>query len=130
MTFNIHNQQAGVINNVGRDQHISGGQRGQVSVGQARDAVQDLRDGLAATALAQAPAAEAGALVDELEADLAEPEPDRFRVAGALERLTRLLTATGSLVTAGAVLVGPLQTLATWLGTLGQPVLGLLPMLA
>jgi hypothetical protein len=130
MTFHINSQQAGVINNVGRDQHITGGQQGQISVGQARDAVQDLRDGLAATHLEQAPATEAGALVDRLEADLAEPEPDRSRVAGTLERLTRLLTATGSLVAAGAVLVGPLQTLATWLGTLGQPVLGLLPMLA
>lgn len=130
MTFNINSQQAGVINNVGRDQHISGGQQGQLSVAQARDAVQELRHGLTATALEQASATEAGALVDELEADLAAPEPDRSRVAGTLERLTRLLTATGSLVTAGAVLVGPLQAIATWLGTLGEPVLGLLPMLA
>ena len=56
-------------------------------------------------------------------------EPDRARIAPRLERLTRILLAAGSLASAGSALVGPLGTLAHWLGALGAPILGLLPAL-
>ncbi len=130
MTFNIGNQQAGIINNVGRDQRISGGQQVLVSDDQAREAVRRLRDGIATTPLPEQAAVETVELVDDLDDDLAVAEPNRSSVAATLERLTRVLASAGSLATAGAVLLGPIQTLAAWLGTMGEPVLGLIGALA
>ena len=127
MTFNIHNQTAGVLNNVAGDQHISGGQQGTV-VGThvARLAVAELREALATVSLPADTTAEARAHVEEIDVAMKEPEPDRSRVAGLLRRLTQLLSSVGSLAVAGTALIGPLQTLATWLGELGQPILRLL----
>jgi hypothetical protein len=131
MTFNIGSQTGGVINNVGGDQRIVGGQQGNVVTPEvARQAVRDLRDGLAAVRLDETTAAEASARVEEIEADIQTQTPDRSRIARSLERLTRLLVAAGSLTSASVAIVGPLQTLAGWLGTLGEPVLRLLPILA
>lgn len=131
MTFNIGNQSAGNINNVGRDQHITGGQQGvMVTPEAARQAVVDLRAGLRLAPLEQQTSAAAEAEVREIEAEVQKPEPDRSRAASSLERLTRLLLSAGSLASAGAALVQPLQTLAGWLGSLGAPILHLLPLLA
>lgn len=131
MTFNIGNQSAGNINNVGRDQHITGGQQGvMVTPEAARQAVVDLRAGLRLAPLEQQTSAAAEAEVREIEAEAQKPEPDRSRAASSLERLTRLLLSAGSLASAGAALVQPLQTLAGWLGSLGAPILHLLPLLA
>ena len=131
MTFNIGNQSAGNINNVGRDQHITGGQQGvMVTPEAARQAVIDLRAGLRLAPLEQQTSAAAEAEVREIEAEVQKPEPDRSRAASSLERLTRLLLSAGSLASAGAALVQPLQTLAGWLGSLGAPILHLLPLLA
>jgi hypothetical protein len=131
MTFNIGNQSAGNINNVGRDQHITGGQLGvMVTPEAARQAVVDLRAGLRLAPLEQQTSAAAEAEVREIEAEIQKPEPDRSRAASSLERLTRLLLSAGSLASAGAALVQPLQTLAGWLGSLGAPILHLLPLLA
>ncbi len=130
MTFNIGNQNAGNINNVAGDQHITGGQHGiLVTPEAARQAVIDLRAGLEVTPLDHATAASAEAEVTEIEAGVRQPQPVPSRVAPALERLTRLLLAAGSLATAGSALVQPLHTLATWLGALGKPILHLLPVL-
>lgn len=131
MTFNIENQTAGNINNVGGDQRITGGQQGIVVTSEAvRQAVRDLREALATTPLDEATAAEVRDQVEAIAAEVQTPQPDRPRAASSLERLTRLLVATGSLATAGAALVSPLQTLASWLGTLGEPILRLLPQFA
>lgn len=131
MTFNIGSQTGGNINNVIGDQHITGGQQATVVTSDAvRQAVRDLRQGLTTTPLSAATAAEVSAEVEKIETEVQAPQPDRPRAAFSLERLTRLLVATGSLATAGATLVGPLQTLASWLGTLGEPILRLLPAFA
>jgi hypothetical protein len=130
MTFNIGSQTGGVINNVQGDQRIAGGQQGiLVSAADASQAVGDLREALAAAALDETTAAKAHAQVTELEAAMRTTRPDRSRFARALERLTRLLAAAGSLYTACAALIGPLQTLASWLGAVGEPILRLLPVL-
>jgi hypothetical protein len=127
MTFHIGNQTGGVINNVAGDQRVSGGQHGTVvSTEAALRAVQQLRNGLGPAKLDASTAAEARERVDEIDSRIREAQPDRPRIAAALERLTRLLVAAGSLAAAGAGLLGPLQTLAGWLGTLGEPVLRLL----
>jgi hypothetical protein len=121
MTFNIGNQNAGVINNVAGDQRIEGGQHGMlVSTGEARRAVRDLRAGLASARLDRATAAAARTQLEAIEGAMRAPEPDKPRVAQALRRFTQLIVATGSLV---AALVNPVQTLAGWLGALGAPIL-------
>jgi hypothetical protein len=131
MTFNVGNQSGGVINNVAGDQRITGDQRGIVVAPEAsRQAVRDLIAALDALSLDEATAREARRQVDEIDTELAASEPDRTRVANCLERLTSVLTSAGSLATAGAALVGPLKTLAIWLGELGGPVLRMLPLLA
>jgi hypothetical protein len=130
MTFNIGSQSGGVINNVAGDQHITGGQHGTlVSTEDARRAVGDLRRAVTAAGLGEATAAGAHAEVTEMDDVLRSERPDRPRFAGALERLTRLLAAAGSLASGGAALLGPLHALAGWLGALGAPILGLLPAL-
>ena len=131
MTFNIGNQNAANINNVGRDQHITGGQTGiVVTPEQAREALTNVWTGVRSTRLDPATSAAAETELRDIESDLRQPQPDRTRVAPRLERLTRILLAAGSLASAGSALVAPLATLAHWLGTLGAPILNLLPILA
>ncbi len=131
MTFNIGSQSGGVINNVAGDQHITGQQYGTlVTAEDARRALGDVRHAVTAAGLDQATAAAAHTEVAEMDETLRTERPDKSRFARALERLTRLLSAAGSLVTSGAALLGPLHALAGWLGALGGPVLALLPALA
>lgn len=135
MTFNIGSQSGGVINNVAGDQHITGQQHGTlVSTEDARRALGELSHAVTAAGLGADTAAGAHAHVAEMDAALRDApqgnEPDKPRFARALERLTRLLAAAGSLATSGAALLGPLHALAGWLGTLGGPILALLPALA
>ena len=131
MTFNIGSQSGGVINNVAGDQHITGQQYGTlVTAEDARRALGDVRHAVTAAGLDQATAAAAHTQVAEMDETLRAERPDKSRFARALERLTRLLSAAGSLVTSGAALLGPLHALAGWLGALGGPVLALLPALA
>jgi hypothetical protein len=131
MTFNIGSQSGGVINNVAGDQHITGQQYGTlVTTEDARRALGDLRGAVTTAGLGRDAAAGAHAHVAEMDAALQAGQPDKPRFAGALERLTRLLAAAGSLATSGAALLGPLHALAGWLGALGGPILALLPALA
>jgi Spy/CpxP family protein refolding chaperone len=130
MTFNIGTQNAAVINNVAGDQRIEGGQQGTVvTTEQARRAVRDLRDGLAATRLDETTARQARTELAAAHAAVHAPEPDRSRVAQALRRFTQLLSAAGSLANAGTTLIGPLRALAGWLGALGAPILHALAMM-
>ena len=127
MSPQIQNQHGAIINNVDGDQVIYGDQHGTVVTSEdARRAVRDLRDALASTALDDATAAQARAQVAEIDAAVHAPEPDKRRAAGPLKRLVQLLANAGSLATAGAALIGPLQTLAGWLGAHGAAILGLL----
>jgi hypothetical protein len=127
MTFHIGSQHANQINNVAGDMHLSGGQHGYVGDPEVgRQISRHLRRSVERAGLDGRSAVAARAEVDEIDAGLAAGRPDRSRIAGALERLTRLLSATGALAAAGAALVEPLQALAGWLGELGAPVLQLL----
>jgi len=128
MTFNIGSQTAGVVNNVAGDQHVSGGQHGTaVSTDTARRAVDALRAALAAARLDEHTAVAAQTHVSQIDEAMRAPEPDRHRVAAALDRLTAVLRSAGSLATAGAALVRPIHTLASWLGALGEPILRMFP---
>lgn len=127
MSIRIKNQHGVIVNNVDGDQVIYGGQHGMVVTSEdARRAVRDLRDALASAALGSATAAQVRVHVAEIDAAVHAPEPDKRRAAGPLKRLVELLADAGSLATAGAALIGPLQTLAGWLGAHGAAILGLL----
>ena len=133
MNLHIGQQTAGVINNAGGNQWIYGQQGTAVTDQGARQAVHELRGALAGLdpqgpeVPGQSAAAQARAQVTEIDASMRTPQPDKSRVARMLERLTRLLLAAGSLTSASAAVIGPLQTLAGWLGDLGAPILRLLP---
>ena len=127
MEIHVRNQTAGVINYVEGGQVIYDGLHGSVVTDdEARRAVGQLREALASVSLAGPRAAQAQAQVAELDATVRAPRPDKGRAAGILRRLTELLSSAGSLTTAGAALVGPLQTLAGWLGAHGAAILGML----
>ena len=126
MSIHIKNQHGAVINNVGGDQMVYGDQRGTVVTSEdARRAVNQLRGALASAGLDDATATEANARLAEINAAAHGPEEDKPRAASSLKRLVKLLADAGSLATAGAALVGPLQTLASWLGAHGAAILGL-----
>ena len=123
----INNQTAGVaINNEGTIT-INGDVQGTVVTDEiAWQAVRQLQSALPSARIDRATKAATLAQVAEIDAAMRAPRPDKPRIADALKRLTRLLTAAGSLTTAGAALIGPLHALASWLGALGDPILGLL----
>jgi SpoU rRNA methylase family enzyme len=124
MSFHIGTQNAGVVNNVGRDQHIIGAQQGTLVVTpEVREALDALRSAVASADLDGRQGREATRQLDEIEVVVGSATPEPERVAGPLEKLTRLLVAAGPIAAA----VGPLQTLAGWLGQLGAGVLRLLP---
>ncbi len=129
MEIHVKNQTAGVITYVDGNQVIYGGLHGIVVTDEdACRAVHELREALASVALDRTGAAEARAQVAEIDAAVRTPQPDKRRAAGPLKRLTELLARAGSLTTASAALIGPLQILATWLGAHGTAILSLLPL--
>lgn len=129
MTFNINSQTGGVINNVAGNQRIDGGQEGSVvGLEAARDAARCLRSAIAAAPLPTEIAASAGTRVAEIDAELRKSTPDRRAVADHLHRLTGVLAGAGSLAAAATSIVGPIQTLVTWLGALGTPIARLVPL--
>src|SRR5215472_7210330 len=71
MTFNIGGQNAGIINNVAGDQHITGQQYGTlVTTDDARRALGDLRGAVTTAGLGRDTAADAHAHVAEMDAAL------------------------------------------------------------
>lgn len=114
-------EQHGTIYNVVGDVHI-----GATPV-PAREIAGRLREGLRHPAVGRPTASEAREYVDAIDDAMREDAPDRHRIARSLERLTRLLSTTGTLVAAGAALVDPMTGLAVWLGALGKAVLAELP---
>jgi hypothetical protein len=127
MEIHVNNQTAGVITYVDGNQVVYGGVHGSVVTDEdARRAVGELREALTSVPLNGSRAAEAWAQVAELDGAVRAPRPDKGRAADILRRLTELLANAGSLTTAGAALMGPLQTLASWLGAHGAAILGML----
>ena len=128
MNIHIEHQTAGIVNIAEGDMTLYGGQHGTVMADEnARRAARELRTALPAAALDRSAERTARVQVAEIDAALHAPQPDKPRIARLLQQLTRLLAAAGSLTTAGAAVIGPLHTLASWLGALGVPILRLLP---
>lgn len=122
MTFNIRNQNAGVINNVEGDQLIYGGQTGTlVTLAEARSAARLLQEGVRSAGLPGRSAAAAREHAAAVAEQLAKDAPDRPTVAERLAHLLGVLKSAAPLVTSAAALGPPLHTLLTWLGALGEP---------
>jgi hypothetical protein len=129
MEIHVKNQTAGVITYVDGSQVIHGGLHGTVVTDEdAYRAVRELQEALTSVPLDRTRAAQARSQVAEIDASLRTPRPDKRRAADTLKRLTELLAGAGSLTTASTALIGPLQTLATWLGAHGTAILSLLPL--
>jgi hypothetical protein len=123
MGFNINNQTGGVINNVEGNQYIRGDQRSQMlQSGDVCEAVQELERGVASIGLPDAEAAAISGHVKNIGEEVSRPHPDPERVADPLRKITEIASAAGAV----ASLAGPIQTLVTWLGPLGQPIMKLL----
>lgn len=130
MVFNIGSQSGGVVNNVAGDQHVSGTQTGvSISVTDARAAAEALRQALDRMDLSALPGQHRGEIVaeaDRLAVELDAEDPPKVSVADRLTRLTSLLRDAGAFAGAAASLVGPLTTIAAWLGPLGASALSML----
>lgn len=90
---------------------------------QALHAARRLRAVLTALELREEVRSNAGRALDEIEAELQMPEPDRGVVAARLERFTELLGGTGAIDPADASLIRPIRAIATWLGPIGAALL-------
>jgi hypothetical protein len=90
---------------------------------QALNAVRTLRRSVAGLELPGEVRSEAGRALDEIEDELRFPEPDRGVVTARLERFTEALTSAGAVASAGASLIRPIRTIATWLGPIGAALL-------
>ncbi|EMY35859.1 hypothetical protein D477_002206 [Arthrobacter crystallopoietes BAB-32] len=123
MGFNIQNQSGGVINNVEGDQHIHGSQQGNVhSLIEVREAVQQLQDAVTGSGLNSADSKSVNDCLRDIDAEVKRPAPDKATVATRLKKITEIAKAAGTL----AGLVGPIQIMVAWLGTLGKPIAKLL----
>jgi hypothetical protein len=126
-TFNIRDQEATTINNVGGDMVVEGG---FVSAGSL---VVELRGELSQLATEvgrlELPADERQAVQQELagaEAAASAEAPDAGGIAGRLEKATTVLRDAGALVGGGTAVVESLQRLGTLLGPAGHTLLALL----
>ena len=127
MSFNIGNQTGGVINNVAGNQYISGDQRGTAaSAAVLREALEQLRAAVGNAGLDDKTSTAATAQLDEIDSTLTEQEPDRPKAGKALDKLAALLVSAGAVATAGQALAGPIQTIASWVGSWGPAVAQLL----
>ncbi|MDQ0824575.1 hypothetical protein QFZ60_000748 [Arthrobacter sp. B2I5] len=123
MGFNINHQTGGVVNNVEGNQYIHGDQRsGMVNTGSIRDVIRELERGVASLELSSSQLAAISGHIKELNQEVSHTHPEPERVAGALKKITEIAGAAGAL----AGLAGPIQSLITWLGPLGQPIARLL----
>src|SRR5262245_37803513 len=126
VTFNI-NTATGHNEFVGRDKIVYGGQNTVIgSPEEVRAALAELRALVPQAGLPPEVAAEAGALLDDADAELSQPEPKEPKVAGPVQRFTELLSDAGALASSGAALIGPLTKIGHALGAAGGVILALL----
>ena len=106
-TFNIGNQNAGSIQNVGGDMVVRGGIRGTATVHlvELQGRLADLRQEIDRVALPAERRAVAMQALAEAEAEAAAPAPRPSRIAQSLRRVTETLEDAGVLASAavGAV---------------------------
>lgn len=124
--FAIGSQHAKTITNVAGDMTYVHAPGSEVTVHGPRDEVDLLDRFLTAQPLPRDVRRAAALELQTLRRQLGTPQPDRGRMAGSLRRFTELLHDAGALTSAGAALVGPIGSLARWLGAAGVPILAML----
>jgi hypothetical protein len=128
MSFNIGSQHANMINNVQGDQTIHGGQHATITTPtEARRAIRELREEIAALGGDDSATDEAVRELDEMEHALEEEEdPDKAELGRRLGRVTEILSSAGAIVSAGAGIGSAIVRIATWLGPFGAAALRML----
>lgn len=122
-TFNIGSQQ-GNISNVAGDMSVHGGQQYVAAPADLiRKELVKLRAALANADLDPGLQGRVGELLGDAEEELDKGRPDAQKVAGPMERVTRLLKEAGAISVAGVALIDPLHRIASWLGDFGQGIL-------
>ena len=112
-----------IVNNVGGDQLVAGGQQSAVGdVREGRRLLEALRAQLRAAELPGPVGSAADAMVDGLHAERCASRPDRPAIADRLKRLTQILLSAGALVSAATGVGAPIAALAGWLGAVGRPI--------
>ena len=126
----IGNQNAGVINNIEGTQNVNAPQYGMYGhlPKDVQRALRDLGTALNDVPLPARARAQAEAEVQQVQAEMAQAEPNRHRVAERLTGLAKILNSAGAVGTAIAGLMGPVRTLAGWLGHAAAPLIPLLPL--
>ena len=125
-TFNIRDQEATTINNVGGDMVVEGNFISAGSLVELRGELSQLAKEVGRIEL---PADRREAVEEELagaESELDAGAPDASGIAGRLEKATAVLRDAGALVGGGSAVVESLQRLGTLLGPAGHTLLGLL----
>ena len=87
---------------------------------QARNAVRTLRRTLARLGLPDRVSSEASVPLEQIEAELRSPDPDRCVVIERLERFTEILASAGVDMTRRS-LIRSIRHIAAWLGPIGVP---------
>ena len=128
MGITVGSQQAGIINNVEGTQYV-GPQYGQVvGLPEARQAVGELSRAVAGIPMPEEARAAAQEHIRGMDTELAGDAPDRSTVKRHLTGLADVLRSVGAVAGAATTALGPLQTLAAWLGHTVGPLLQLLPL--
>src|SRR5262245_19287801 len=91
---------------------------------QALNAVRTLRASLDGLDMPDTVHSRADAALVEIAGELRMPDPDRVVITGRLGRFIDLLDDVGVFAGAGASLIRPIRTIATWLGPIAASFIG------
>lgn len=127
-TFNIGQQNAASIQNIGGDAVIHGGIQATASweTLELRRAIARARDGLGELGLPQPVFEGVNRSLEAAANEAAQPKPDRCGVAEHLAAATTALREADALVDAGSNVVGSLRRAVALLGPIGLAVVGAL----
>lgn len=127
-TFNIGQQNAANIQNIGGDSVIHGGIQATASWDtlELRRAIARARDGLGELALPQPALEDVNRSLEAAANEAARPKPDRHDVAEHLAAATTTLREAGALVDAGTTVVDSLRRAVALLGPIGLALVGAL----
>jgi hypothetical protein len=127
-TFNIGQQNAANIQNIGGDAVIHGGVQATATWDtlELRRAIARARDGLGELALSRAVHEDVNRSLEAAANEAAQPKPDRHDVAEHLAAATATLREAGALVDAGSNVVDGLRRAVALLGPIGLALVGAL----
>ena len=127
-TFNIGQQNAANIQNIGGDAVIEGGIHASASweTLELRRTISSAQEGVAELALSPDVRAAVTQALDEAAREAALPKPDKHDVAQHLGAAARTLDQAGALVGAGTSVVEALRRAVTLLGPIGVAIIGAL----